>query len=161
MLVREQVYGEEFDNYLAFLISLFKNSGLKPAIALAYITGILPIIKDKIQSKLNTFKQYTMIDSGIFSGYIGFTSEEVKELCKKYGCSFTECKAWYDGYKLGEYEIYNPEAVMQAVQNKSFKSYWSSTSTYEIISDKLQMNFDGVRDDVMYNDPQFLEGRQP
>ena len=149
VLVREQVSGEEFDNYLAFLISLFKNSGLKPAIALAYITGILPIIKDKIQAKLNTFKQYTMIDSGIFSGYIGFTSEEVKELCKKYGCSFTECKAWYDGYKLGEYEIYNPEAVMQAVQNKSFKSYWSSTSTYEIISDKLQMNFDGVRDDVI------------
>ena len=63
VLVREQVPQEEFSVYLAFLNSLFKNRELLPAISLAYITGILPIIKDKIQSKLNTFHEYTMLDA--------------------------------------------------------------------------------------------------
>lgn len=149
VLVREQVSKEDFDLYLSFLVSLFKNAELKGAISLAYITGILPIIRDKVQSKLNTFKEYTMLDAGDFSEFTGFTTQEVMSLCKEYDCDFLECKSWYDGYKIGDFEIYNPEAVIQAVPKGKFKSYWGKTSTYEVISDKIRMNFAGIKDDVI------------
>ena len=149
VLVREQVNKEDLNLYLVFLVSLFKNSQLKPAIALAYITGILPVIKDKVQSKLNIFKEYTMLDAEDFAEFTGFTTEEVRSLCKKYNCSFDECRSWYDGYKIGNYEIYNPEAVIQAVPKGKFKSYWSKTSSYEVISDKIRMNFSGIKDCVI------------
>ena len=149
VLIREQTSEDQLDSYRNFLISLFKNSELEPAISLAYITGILPIMKDKIQSKLNTFKQYTMLDADDFAEFVGFTSEEVKFLCKKYSCSFNECKSWYDGYKLAGFEIYNPEAVIQAVPKGKFKSYWSGTSTYQVVEEKLNMNFSGTKEDVI------------
>ena len=149
VMMREQVLKEEFDTYLAFLNSLFKNSELKPAISLAYITGILPVVRDKIQSKLNTFHEYTMLDAGPFSEFTGFTSEEVQVLCEKYGCSFEECKSWYDGYKLGAFEIYNPQAVYNAMLGKKFKSYWSATSSYGVVADKIRLNFAGTKDDVI------------
>ena len=77
VMVWEQVSGEDFSIYLAFLNSLFKNAELKPAISLAYLTGILPIIRDKIQSKLNTFRQYTMVDAGDFAEGGGVPLREV------------------------------------------------------------------------------------
>lgn len=149
VLVREEVPEAEFYQYLDFLNSLFKNETLKPAISLAYLTGILPIIRDKIQSKLNTFDEITILRAGKFAEYTGFTTEEVKYLCEKYDCDFEECKSWYDGYKLGKFEIYNPQSVIKAVANGEFTSYWSKTSTYEVIADKINMNFDGIRDDVV------------
>ncbi len=148
-LVREEVPEVEFQQYLLFLMSLFKNAELKPAISLAYITGILPIIRDKIQSKLNTFSEFTMVDADDFSEFVGFTSEEVQELCKKHDCNFDECKSWYDGYRLGEFEIYNPQAIIKAVPKSKFKSYWSETSTYDVVAEKIKMNFEGTRDDVI------------
>ncbi len=148
-LVREEVPKEEFQFYLDFLMSLFKNAELKPAISLAYLTGILPVIRDKVQSKLNTFNEFTMVDADDFAEFTGFTTEEVKELCKKHNCNFNECKNWYDGYRLGEFEIYNPLAVIKAVPKSKFKSYWSETSTYQVVSDKINMNFEGIRDDVI------------
>ena len=149
VLVREQVPQEEFSVYLAFLNSLFKNRELLPAISLAYITGILPIIKDKIQSKLNTFHEYTMLDAGPLAEFVGFTADEVQSLCEKYQCSFEECKSWYDGYQLDNYEIYNPQAVYNAMISKKFKSYWTATSSYTVVSDKICMNFSGTKDDVI------------
>ena len=149
VMVREQVSEEEFGIYMAFLNSLFKNGALRPAISLAYLTGILPIIRDKIQSKLNTFRQYTMTDAGDFAEFVGFTSREVEFLCKKYGRDFTECRSWYDGYRVGDHEVYNPEAVIQAVTTGAFKSYWGITSTYEVVSEKIRMNFSGTKDDVI------------
>lgn len=149
VLVREEVPKEEFDVYLAFLNSLFKNSSLRPAISLAYITGILPIIRDKIQSKLNTFNEYTIINPGRFAEYTGFTSDEVKTLCEEHGISFEECRSWYDGYKLKKFEIYNPQAVYKAVMNEEFRSYWSATSTYNVVAEKIRMNFAGTKDDVI------------
>ncbi|MBQ8012910.1 MAG: AAA family ATPase [Treponema sp.] len=149
VMVREQVSQEDFDIYLAFLNSLFKNAELKPAISLAYLTGILPIIRDRVQSKMNNFKEYNMLHTGKFAEFTGFTTEEVKALCEEYNCSFDECKSWYDGYKVGDFEIYNPQAVVNAVVTGEFRSYWSHTSTYEVISDKIKMNFDGIKDDVI------------
>lgn len=149
VMVREQVPEADFKIYLAFLNSLFKNAELRPAISLAYLTGILPIIKDRIQSKLNTFDDITILDAGSFAEFNGFTTEEVQALCKKFNRDFSKCKSWYDGYKVGEFEIYNPQAVIKAVMSGVFKSYWSATSSYRVVSEKIAMNFDGIRDDVV------------
>ena len=153
VFVREQVNGvisdSLFTEYLDFLNGLFKSNTLKPAIALAYLTGILPIVRDKVQSKLNNFREYTMLNAFELSEFIGFTSDEVEDLCLKYGVDFTECRRWYDGYYQNGYEIYNPESVVMTVSTKEFSSFWSQTSTYQVISDRLKANFDGTHDAVV------------
>jgi len=149
VLVREQVSEKLFSEYLGFLNGLFKSNTLRPAIALAYLTGILPVVRDKVQSKLNNFEEYTMIDADELSEYVGFTSDEVKSLCEKYGVDFAECKRWYDGYNLRGFEIYNPESVVKSVQKREFSNYWNKTSSYEVISDRIRQNFAGTKDDVI------------
>ena len=83
VLVREQVPASLFNDYLNFLSSLFKNSTFRQAISLAYLTGILPIVRDKIQSKMNEFFEYSMVSPEPFSEFIGFTEPETKALCEK------------------------------------------------------------------------------
>lgn len=80
--------------YLQFLHSLFKSEESKKFLALAYITGILPIKKIKDESALNNFREYTMLKSKPITQYYGFTEEEVKELCEKYDMDFETTKAW-------------------------------------------------------------------
>lgn len=149
VLVRENVSEKLFTQYLDFLNGLFKSDTLRPAIALAYITGILPVVRDRVQSKLNNFREYTILDAGRLAEYIGFTSAEVQELCSRYNIDYKECKRWYDGYKQNGFEIYNPESVILSIENKAFESYWSKTSTYAVISDRIQQNFSGMKDDVI------------
>lgn len=150
VLVREKVSKELFDEYLQFLNALFKNSTLSPAISLAYLTGILPIVRDKIQSKLNLFTEYTMIDAGRLTEFVGFTSEETEGLCEQYGMDYEECKRWYDGYDMGEVkEIFSPRSVVSAMEKKRFGSYWTQTGSYEALKLYILMNFDGMKDDVI------------
>ena len=166
VFVREQVNGvvsdELFTEYLDFLNGLFKSDTLKPAIALAYLTGILPIVRDRVQSKLNNFEEYTMLSALELTEFVGFNSDEVEELCSKYKIDFEECKRWYDGYRLSRnvidgnndvsevsYEIYNPQSVVKLIETREFANYWSKTSTYKVISDRLHANFDGTQDDVV------------
>ena len=149
VLVREQVKKEIFDEYLSFLNGLFKSDTLRPVISLAYITGILPVVRDKIQSKLNNFREYTFLNAGRFAEYIGFTDEEVKELCLRYDADYKECRNWYDGYAVGKYEIYNPESVVRCLDDGYFEGYWSKTSSYQVITDRLKHNFKGIRNDVV------------
>lgn len=106
-------------------------------------------MKDKIQSKLNTFCPYNMLSPNGFAEFVGFTSEEVSDLCKKYDCDLTLCKSWYDGYHLENFDVYNPESVMNALVTKTFDSYWSGTSTYLVVADKINMNYEGTKDDVI------------
>ncbi|MBO4440357.1 MAG: AAA family ATPase [Spirochaetaceae bacterium] len=149
VLVRENVSEDLFNQYLNFLNGLFKSDTVRPAIALAYLTGILPVVRDRIQSKLNNFYEYTVLDARELAPFIGFTSEEVKALCKKHNVDYEECKRWYDGYKQHGFEIYNPESVVLSIGTKSFESFWGKTSTYAVISDRIQQNFDGMKDDVI------------
>ena len=100
VIIRDQKYSSELDGYLTFLVSLFKNSATAPAIAMAYLTGIMPIIKEKTQSKLNNFTEYTMIDPDDMAPFMGFTEDEVKSLAYQSGMEFEELKRWYDGYNL-------------------------------------------------------------
>lgn len=149
VLVRENVSQKLFSQYLGLLNGLFKSDTLRPAIALAYITGILPVVRDSVQSKLNNFREYTILDAGKLAEFIGFTAEEVQALCKQYGADFEEFRRWYDGYSQRGFEIYNPESVVLSLEGGMCESYWSKTSTYAVISDRIQSNFDGIKDDVI------------
>lgn len=149
VLVRENVSQALFTQYLDLLNGLFKSDTVRQGIALAYLTGILPIVRDKIQSKLNNFREYTILDAGSLAEYIGFTSDEVEKLCKKFGIDYNEAKRWYDGYSQHGFEIYNPESVVMSIENKSFDSYWSKTSSYAVISDRIRANFEGTKDAVI------------
>ena len=149
VLVREQVGEELFAKYLSFLNGLFKSATLRPAISLAYITGILPVVRDRIQSKLNNFKEYTILDAEELAEFVGFTEPEVWQLCREHDLDFEECRRWYDGYRQRGIEIYSPESVISAMRKGECGSYWNQTSTYRVIADKLEENFDGVRDAVI------------
>ena len=83
--------------YLDFLRAWLKD---KDYVALAYMTGILPIKKYGSHSALNMFTEYSMTDPGELAEYFGFTEQEVAALCEKYQMSFEEAKAWYNGYDL-------------------------------------------------------------
>ncbi len=150
VLIRERVQDGLFQDYLSFLNSLFKGTTIRPAIALAYITGIIPIVRDKVQSKLNEFNEYTMIDAGPFASHVGFTEEETKELCKQYGCDFAEFQRWYDGYKLSEeVSLLNPKSVTSSISRKRMGSYWSATGSFEALKDYIMMDFAGIKQDVI------------
>ena len=136
---------EEQEKYINFLRGLFKGTEPTKYIGLAYLTGILPIKKMKTQSALNNFDEFTMLDAGRLSPYIGFTEPEVQELCEKYGKDFTQVKRWYDGYLLGGQQVYNPKAVVSIMLRDVFQSYWSQTGTYEIVVPLINMDFDGLR----------------
>lgn len=149
VLVRERVEGSLFDDYLSFLNGLFKSDTLRPAIALAYITGILPVVRDKVQSKLNNFREYSILDAVQLAEFIGFTTQEVQELCREYDMDYEECRRWYDGYTQRGYEIYNPESVVRSMDEGKYGGYWGMTSSYEVISDRIRQNFAGTKDAVI------------
>lgn len=132
--------------YLEFLRSLFKNSGTTDKIfAAAYMTGILPIKKDGSQSAISDFQEYSMIYPDEFAEYVGFTENEVRQLCLEYDRDFTMMKQWYDGYRLERAgSIYNPNSVMKAVRNNSYRSYWTETSAAKSLMNYISLDFDGL-----------------
>lgn len=154
-LFREyQQDGDAQKKYLDFLRAWLKD---KEYVALAYMTGILPIKKYGSHSALNMFTEYSMTDPGNLAEYFGFTEEEVKALCAKYEMSFEEMKAWYDGYRLvthtkdGDicYYMYNPKSVVEALMRHKFGTYWNRTETYEALKIYIQMDMDGLKDAVV------------
>ncbi len=149
VLIREEVPDEEFKEYLTFLNGMFKNRQLKPAIAMAYLTGILPIVRDKVESKLNEFSEFNMLNAGRLAEFVGFTEEETKGLCDQYSMDFAECKRWYDGYRITKtLSVFNPKSVVEAMYDQEFASHWSNTGSFENIKDYIELDFDGIRDDV-------------
>ena len=149
VLVRENVSDTLFGEYLSFLNGLFKSDTLRPAISLAYLTGILPIVRDKIQSKLNNFEEYTMLDAGELTEYVGFTEDEVRAVCADHKMDFEKCKRWYDGYHQNGLDIYNPESVVKSMLKKRFDGFWGKTSTYDAIAERIRQNFEGTKEDVI------------
>ena len=135
--------------YIDFLRGLFKNSDAKDYIRLAYLTGILPIIRAKGQSAVNNFHEYTMVKAKDFAPYIGFTEGETRSLCEKYQVDFQKVKEWYNGYSLNGTAIYNPLSVVEAVANNDFDQHWTETGTYSDIRELINMNMDGVLDSIL------------
>ena len=82
VLIRDEAGRKDIQNeYVRFLRGLFKGAEPMKYISLAYITGILPMIKFKTQSALNNFDEFTMLSAGAFASYLGFTDDEVKVSC--------------------------------------------------------------------------------
>lgn len=140
VIFREEPNSPLCDDYIMLLRSLFKSSDVSSCFDLVYMTGILPIKRYSTQSALNMFKEYNMLNPRNFAEYIGFTEDEVKELCNKYAMDFGTMKKWYDGYKLKGFEIYNPQSVIEAITLKEFSDYWTSTSAIEAVTN--YMNYD-------------------
>ena len=146
VLIRDEAQNHKVqEEYIDFLRGMFKGSEPSKYIALAYLTGILPIKKLKTQSALNNFEEFTMLDAGRMAPYVGFTEEEVHDLCDRYGQNYEQVKSWYDGYSLEGYQVYNPKAVVSLMLNGKYKSYWSNTGSYEAIVPLINMDFDGLR----------------
>ena len=140
----------EMDLYVDWLRKMFKSANAVRVFAGVYMTGILPIKKYKTQSALNNFKEYSMVTPGRLAGYFGFTKPEVQALCEKHEMDFGEFEKWYDGYQLGNVQsVFNPNSVMQAIDNDWCTSYWASTAAYDTVAHYIQMNYDGLKDDVI------------
>ena len=148
-VMRERQESEKMQKqYLDFLRNLLKD---QPYVALAYITGILPVKKYGEHSALNMFLEYSMTDQGVFEEYTGFTEDEVKELCGQFGMDFAEMSSWYDGYVFTEFQhMYNPKSVVEALRRRKFSSYWTATETYEALKVYIEMDFDGLRADIVH-----------
>ena len=143
----KQVSNEEQTKYLDFLRDLLKD---KTYVALAYMTGILPIKKYGTHSALNMFDEYSMTEPGDYAEYIGFTEREVEELCGQYHVDFEKEKEWYDGYVFSnQLHIYNPKSVVDSIRRKNFASYWTQTETYEALKVYVEMNYDGLKDAIV------------
>lgn len=140
--------------YLDFLRVWMKD---QEYVALAYMTGILPIKKYGSHSALNMFTEYSMTNPREMAEFFGFTEEEVHALCATYKRNFEEAQAWYDGYELvamdGEnpkiYSMYSPKSVVDAMLSGLYDNYWNQTETYEALKIYIQMNFDGLKDAIV------------
>lgn len=146
-MIREAADDKEAqERYLNLLRGWFKNSNFTPAaVAAAYITGILPIKKDGRQSAISDFREYSVVKPRKFAEYVGFTEEEVRILCEEKEVSFETMKQWYDGYFFKEAgSVYNPNSVIQAIENNDFDSYWTETSAAESLMDYIRKDYNGL-----------------
>lgn len=136
--------------YLQLLRGLFKSSLTDKMIEAAYMTGILPIKKYGTQSALTDFREYTMLHPKKLAEYVGFTEDEVKNLCLQYDINFEDTKRWYDGYSFSKMKsVYSPNSVVQAINNEEFGDYWTETETYESLKFYIGLNEDGLKDAII------------
>ena len=150
VLIRDEAANKKVqEKYINFLRAMFKGTEPTKYIQLAYLTGILPIKKEKTQSALNNFDEFTMLSAGNLAPYIGFTEDEVRNLSEEYQQDFHEVKRWYDGYLLKDCQVYNPRAVVSVMLKGEFKSYWSETASYEAIVPLINMNYDGLKTSII------------
>lgn len=138
------------DEYVDWLRRMFKGGRSSDVFAGAYMTGILPIKKYKTESALNNFVEYSMVEPMDMAHFFGFTKAEVKLLAQDHGLDFDELEKWYDGYQIGdELSIFNPNSVMMALKSRRCRSFWASTGAYDAVAQYIQMNFDGLKDDII------------
>lgn len=132
--------------YLDFLRRILKDQSY---VALAYMTGILPIKKYGKHSALNMFTEIAMTNAAPIQEFTGFTENEVRLLCDEYKKDFNEVKRWYDGYTVDGESIYNPKSVVEALTRGAFRNYWTATENYEALEEFIFRNEDGLRDTVI------------
>ena len=143
--------------YINLLRGLFKGDVADRCIALAYMTGILPIKRCESQSGLNNFNKYTMLSPEALAEFVGFTDTEVYAICAKYNFEREEVRRWYDGYQLDGYHIYNPRAINELVASKGkFENYWSDTGSLSAVLPYISMNFEGLRESIV----NLIEGQE-
>ena len=138
------------DNYVGWMRRMFKDVNAARVFAGVYMTGILPIKKYKTESALNNFIEYSMVEPVDMGQYFGFTKDEVRALAAKHGMDFDELVKWYDGYQIGdELSMFNPNSVMQALRARRCRSFWASTGAFDAVAHYINMNYDGLKDDII------------
>ena len=139
------------ESFIDFLRGLLKGKKGQASFALAYLTGILPIKKYNSQFALNGFDEYNMLSPGDYAPYFGFTEDEIAKIVESPNCkvSHKDLKEWYEGYKIKGVDIYNPNSVCKAVTRNECISYWSKTSSNEEVVRLINMDFDGIKKDIM------------
>ncbi len=139
------------DAYVNWLRRMFKAGMSARVFAGVYMTGILPVKKYKTESALNNFIEYSMVEPRRMAQFFGFTKEEVRMLAEKYQMDFDEMVKWYDGYQIGdELSMFNPNSVMQAIDTGRCRSYWATTGAVDAVTNYINMNFEGLKDDIIY-----------
>ena len=132
-------------NFYPEIVNFMRNffsGGLKdnPHLAFGFLTGILRVAKESIFSGMNNLKTYSILDDG-YSSYFGFTEKEVKDMLRYYGKDdkYNELSEWYDGYRFGNTEIFNPWSVINYISDNCCpKAFWQSTGSNEIIGEIIQ-----------------------
>ena len=129
-----------YDQVIGFMRNLF-SGGLKdnPYLSFGFLTGILRVAKESIFSGLNNLKVNSILDDR-YSEYFGFTSTEVSEMTEYYGApdKYQEICDWYDGYRFGDTDIFNPWSVISYFNNGCRpKAFWLSTGSNDIIKEIL------------------------
>lgn len=140
-------------NFYTEIVNFMRNffsGGLKDNshLAFGFLTGILRVAKESIFSGMNNLKTNSILDDN-YSEYFGFTAEEVKEILRYYGREdkFQEICDWYDGYRFGNTEIFNPWSVINYVTDKCFpKAFWQSTGSNEIIGEIIDAATPEIKD---------------
>ena len=150
-ICREFVPGTKaMDAYVSWLRRMFKSQQAMRVFACAYMTGILPVKKYKTESALNNFTEFSMVEPMDMGQFFGFTKDEVRALAEKHGMDFDELVKWYDGYQIGdELSMFNPNSVMQALRSRRCRSFWASTGAYDAVVNYIQMNYEGLKDDII------------
>lgn len=140
--------------YLLFLKWLLKDQSY---VKFAYMTGVLPIAKYSSDSELNMFVEYDMVTSEKFSGYFGFSDEEVDRLYEIYQGEVDspkfgreDLRLWYDGYytAIGS-RLYNPRSIVLALTDNQLRNYWTSSGPYDELFYYIRNNIEDVRDDLV------------
>ncbi len=142
------LYPENQSDFLEFLRDLLKD---RPYVALAYMTGVLPIKRYSTSSALNMFQEYTMMNDPSFEKYFGFTEEEVEALCRQQTTlSMEEINEWYNGYQTRDgHRLYNPRSVVCALEDGICQSYWTTTGRMDEVLFFLKYNIGEVREDAI------------
>ena len=129
----------DFYNEIVNFMRNFFSGGLKdnPHLAFGFLTGILRVTKESIFSGMNNLKTNSILDNN-YSSYFGFTNEEVREMLAYYDYEdkYQEICEWYDGYRFGNSEIFNPWSVINYISDQCFpKAFWQSIGSNDIIGE--------------------------
>ena len=131
-------YYEKAKNFFkTFYSSVLKDNNY---LQMGVLTGIIRVIKAGIFSDLNNLRTYTIL-SDDYTDIYGLTEEEVEKSLKDYGieAEISKVKDWYDGYKFGDSEVYNPWSILNFLQDKELRAYWVDTSGNDLINNVLKM----------------------
>ena len=130
-------YGKAKDFFKTFYSTVLKDNSY---LQMGVLTGIIRVIKAGIFSDLNNLRTYTIL-SDVYTDSYGLTEEEVEKSLKDYGIEqeISNVKDWYDGYKFGDSEVYNPWSILNFLQDKELRAYWVDTSGNDLINNVLKM----------------------
>ena len=149
-VVRDEFDDDAISGYLNFLLDIFKNPMIDKAIAFGYLTGILPFPESLDFSGVNNLCSSTVIDGYPFKDFIGFTEDEVKELCVKHNKEFllNDIKKWYDSNTVDNKKVYSPLSICRTLLNNKCGYYWSVQTSYKAIPRYIDINVKGIKESI-------------